>query len=83
MEELLSLEILKRTDTDPNCDDDTTCDGSDVYRHGDGKCNNLNEPLWGSAGIQHLRLLDNEYNNGKSVRNRPAVTVVCLVEGQL
>ena len=75
MEELSTLEILKRVKVDPNCDDDTTCDDSMVYRTADGKCNNLAKPLQGSAGIQHVRLLPNNYTDGmyRVLRKRVAV----------
>ena len=65
--ELEAIEHFKRADLDPNCDVEVTCDDTEVYRTADGTCNNLDNPLWGSAGIQHLRLLPNAYRNGKYI----------------
>ena len=64
MRELAAIHLAKRADVDSNCNRVVTCDDTEMYRSADGTCNNLDNPLWGSAGIQHLRLLDNAYDNG-------------------
>ena len=65
LRELEAIEHFKRADIDPNCDAEITCDDTEIYRTADGTCNNLDNPLWGSSGVQHLRLLTNAYRNGK------------------
>ena len=41
------------------------CDKNVKYRHSSGICNNLDNPLWGSANIPFKRQLKNAYADGK------------------
>ena len=61
------VDVTKRQKAirDPNCDREVTCNGTAIYRTADGTCNNVNNPLWGAAGIQHRRLIQNAYERGK------------------
>ena len=53
---------------DPNCNRVTSCDENAIYRTIDGTCNNLENTLWGSAGIQHKRILPFAYDFGTYYR---------------
>lgn len=44
-----------------------SCDYESRYRTISGRCNNLANPEWGSAGQTYRRLLANDYQDGKSV----------------
>ena len=55
----------QRAVRDPNCNREVTCDENAIYRTIDGTCNNLENPLWGSAGLQHWRILPFSYDVGE------------------
>lgn len=50
---------VQRRQTEP-------CDPSERFRRPDGTCNNLQNPLFGSAGSPMLRFLPNAYDDGVS-----------------
>lgn len=71
---LRDLDLFTRASEDPfcslsvDCSDDSNrnyLDGVE-YRTTDGMCNNVDNFSWGMAGIQHLRLLDDAYDNGEA-----------------
>lgn len=43
----------------------TTCPENMKYRSFDGSCNNLDNPLWGSAGSVYGRLFPAKFSDGK------------------
>ena len=51
-----------RPDSEPG-----QCDFKARYRTISGRCNNLQNPEWGSAGQTYRRLIANAYQDGKSV----------------
>ncbi|XP_053407483.1 peroxidasin homolog pxn-2-like [Mercenaria mercenaria] len=82
LRELRELDIFARADEDPVCSMSIDCSESDnrniydgtEYRTYTGMCNNLENFSWGMAGIQHLRLLDNAYDNGRWNARADSVT---------
>lgn len=48
------------------CAPAVTCDPSAKYRTYNGSCNNLQKPNWGAAMTPFYRLIDAEFDDGKS-----------------
>ncbi|KAL4232190.1 hypothetical protein ACF0H5_009765 [Mactra antiquata] len=77
--ELRELDLVKKSVTDPFCDMTIDCsddsnlnivDGEE-YRTIDGQCNNKAEFSWGMTNVQHLRIVDQAYQNSQwAPRNR-------------
>ncbi|KAL4232189.1 hypothetical protein ACF0H5_009764 [Mactra antiquata] len=73
IEELRDLDITKKAVDDPFCNVNVDCNSNnnlnivdgEEYRTIDGQCNNKGNFLWGRAGVQHLRILDQAYQNSQ------------------
>ncbi|QQP53020.1 Uncharacterized protein FKW44_005343, partial [Caligus rogercresseyi] len=48
-------------------DEPRSCDQDSRYRTLSGRCNNLHNPEWGSAGSTLTRLLPDAYNDRRSI----------------
>ncbi|KAH3832975.1 hypothetical protein DPMN_106271 [Dreissena polymorpha] len=67
---------------DPFCNLKVDCSGASnrnfvggkEYRTQSGQCNNLDNYKWGMAGVQHKRLFENAYDDGKWNPRRKSVT---------
>ncbi|KAL7633266.1 UNVERIFIED_CONTAM: hypothetical protein RMT77_016371 [Armadillidium vulgare] len=52
------------------CPDEVECDKDAPYREFDGKCNNLKNSLWGSAGIPYRRFIPAQRHDDPSNRRK-------------
>ena len=76
------ISYIPGTIIDDKCPRHQGCDPGDKWRRYDGSCNNLNNPLWGSANSAFQRTLLPQYSDGVW-RPRVAKTGAALPSARL
>ena len=66
-----AIKMRAKRNAEDVCNDIVTCSDDDqTTRRIDGRCNNLDNPRWGSACIEHERYIDPEYDDDLGKRPR-------------